>query len=125
MERPNFQKRLLDLAGGLCLFDCYLEMAGIDNFFDKMFYIQKAITKNVLGDDGYVLDADKLYRSVLGQKKTVTKTYKYAGDGNVIACWDHYHFTIVDKNGRIVYDSMGPRDNPYKKITSYRIVTNL
>ena len=124
MEK-NFQKQLLDLASGLCLFDCYMELAGIDNFYDKMFYIQKAMAKNILGPDGYVLDADKLYRNILGQEKTVTKTYTYVGTDNVIACWDHYHFTIVDKDGNMVYDPMGPRENPYKEITSYRVVTNL
>ena len=125
MERPNFQKRLLDIASGLCLFDSYLTLGGIETFEDKLFYMMKAMSKGVLGEDGYVKDADKLYRNILGQEKTVTKTYTYVGDGPVIACWDHYHFTIVDKDGNMVYDPMGERKNPYKEITSYRIVTNL
>ena len=85
----------------------------------------KALSRGVLGEDGFVKDADRLYRDVLGQEKTVTKTYTYVGNGQVIACWDHYHFTIVDKDARMVYDPMGERKNPYKEITSYRVVTNL
>ena len=121
----NFQKKLLDLASGLCLFDCYLTLGGIETFEDKLYYLMKAMSKNLVGEDGYVKDADRLYRDVLGQEKTVTKTYEYDKDGPVIACWDNYHFTIVDKDGNMVYDGMGPRENPYKAITSYRVVTNL
>lgn len=124
MEK-NFQKRLLDIASGLCLFDCYLTLGGVESFEDKLFYFMKALSRGVLGEDGYVKDADKLYRSVLGQEKTVTKTYTYVGTDNVIACWDHYHFTVVDKYENMVYDPMGERKNPYKEITSYRVVTNL
>lgn len=124
MEK-NFQKKLLDIASGLCLFDSYLTLGGIETFDDKLWYLQKALAKGVIGEDGYVRDADKLYRNILGQEKTVTKTYTYVGTDPVIACWDHYHFTIVDKDGNMVYDPMGERKNPYKEITSYRIVTNL
>lgn len=124
MEK-NFQKQLLDIASGLCLFDCYITLGGIETFEDKLYYLMKSMAKNLVGEDGYVKDADKLYRNILGQEKTVTKTYTYIGEGNVIACWDHYHFTIVDKDGNMIYDPMGERENPYKEITSYRVVSNL
>lgn len=124
MEK-NFQKRLLDIASGICLFDSYLTLAGVETFEDKLFYMMKALSRGVLGEDGYVKDADRLYRDVLEQEKTVTKTYTHVGDEPVIACWNHQHFTIVDKDGNMVYDGMGPRENPYKEITSYRIVSNL
>lgn len=124
MEK-NFQKRLIDIASGLCLFDSYLTLGGIETFEDKLFYLMKALSRGVLGEDGYVKDADRLYRDVLGQNKTVTKTYTYVGNEPVIACWNHQHFTIVDKEGHVTYDPMGPRENPYKEITSYRVVTNL
>lgn len=125
MEK-NFQKRLLDIASGLCLFDSYLTLAGIETFEDKLYYLMKAMSKNLVGEDGYVKDADKLYNNILGQCKRVTKTYEYDKEGPVIACFEHTHFVIVDgKDKHVIYDPLGPRKNPYKKITSYRVVTNL
>lgn len=124
MEK-NFQKRLIDIASGLCLFDCYLTLGGIETFDDKLYYLMKAMSKNLVGEDGYVKDADKLYRNILGQLKTVTKTYTYTGTDPVIACWNHQHFTIVDKDGRMLYDPLGERKNPYKVITSYRVVEDM
>lgn len=124
MEK-NFQRRLIDVASGLCLFDCYLTLGGIETFEDKLYYLMKAMSKNLVGEDGYVKDADALYRSVLEQEKTVAKTYTSTKTDNVIACFDHTHFCIVDSQGRVVYDPLGPRENPYKEITSYRIVTSL
>lgn len=125
MEK-NFQKKLLDIASGLCLFDSYLTLGGIETFEDKLFYLVKAMSKNLVGEDGYVKDADRLYRDVLGQEKTVTKTYEYDKEGPVIACFDNTHFVIVDgKDKQVIYDPLGPRKNPYKEITSYRVVSNL
>lgn len=121
--KQNFQKQLLDIAGGLCLFDSYLTLAGVETFEDKLFYLMKARTKNIVDEDGYVNDADRLYNEVLGQCKKVIKSYTYDGTDNVVACWDNYHFTIVDKDGNMVYDPLGPRGNKYSNITSYRIVS--
>lgn len=125
-KQIGFQRALEDIASGLCLFDCYLTLGGIETFEDKLYYLMKAMAKNLVGEDGYVKDADKLYRSVLGQEKVVTKTYTYDKEGPVIACFEHTHFVIVDgKDKHVIYDSLGPRPNCYKEITSYRIITNL
>lgn len=123
MEK-NFQRKLIDIANGICLFDSYLTLGGIESFDDKLNYLQKALDKGIVGPDGFVTDADKLYNELLGQNKKVTKTYTYDGANKVIACFDNKHFTIVDKYGNMVYDPLGKRENPYKKITSYRIVEN-
>ena len=120
MEK-NFQKQLLDLANGVCLLDCYLTLGGYETFEDKIFYLLKAQSKHLVGEDGYVNDANRLYTEVLGQNKKVYKTYEYKGTDPVIACWEGKHFTIV-KDGKVVYDPLGPRDNLYKEITSYRVV---
>lgn len=120
--RNNFQKSLIDLANGICLFDCYLEIAGITEWKDKMFYLQKALEKDVIAPDGYVKDANKLYRSILGLNKRVIKANKYDGEDAVIACWDNAHYLIVDHDKKVLYDPMGPRVNKYNNITSYRIV---
>jgi len=117
----NFQKQILELANGICLLDCYLTLGGIETFEDKLEYVRNALTEHIVGEDGWVNDANKLYDEVLGQNKKVYKSYEYHKDNMVVACWDNKHFTIV-QNGKIVYDPMGPRDNPYKNITSYRIV---
>lgn len=120
MEK-NFQRTLLDLANGVCLLDCYLTLGGYETFEDKIFYLMKAQSKHLVGEDGYVNDANRLYTEVLGQNKKVYKVYEYHGDGPVIACWEGKHFTIVDKDGKVIYDPMGERPNPYKTITSYRV----
>lgn len=125
MDNKNFQRKLLDIANGLCLFDAYITLGGVKAFDDKLHYLQKALVKGIVGTDGYVLDADKLYNNILGQRKKVIKSYTYYGEDNVIACWDHAHWVIVDKDKRVIYDPLGLRINPYKEITSYRIVTNL
>jgi len=123
MEK-NFQAQLLELANGACLLDCYLTLGGYETFEDKIFYLLKAQSKRLVGEDGYVNDANRLYTEVLQQNKKVYKTYEYHGDEPVIACWDNAHFTIVDKDGQVTYDPLGPRENKYKKITSYRVVEN-
>lgn len=120
--KNNFQKSLLDLANGICLFDCYLEIVGITEWTDKMFYLQKALEKDVIAPDGYVNDANKLYLSVLGIKKRVRKANEYDGVSPVIACFDNVHYIIVDHDKKVLYDPMGPRVNKYNNITSYRIV---
>lgn len=120
MEK-NFQKTLLDLANGVCLLDCYLTLGGYETFEDKIFYLMKAQSKHLVGKDGWVNDANRLYTEVLGQNKKVYKTYEYKGTDPVIACWEGKHFTIV-QNGKVIYDPLGPRENPYKEITSYRVV---
>ena len=123
MFKSNFQKTLLDLANGICLFDCYLEMGGIHTFEDKIHYLQKALEKDVIAEDGYVKDANKLYQSILGLNKRVRKAdVKEDVAGPVIACWDNAHYIIVDKDKKVLYDPMGPRVNKYNNITSYRIV---
>lgn len=121
MEK-NFQRKLIDIANGICLFDCYLTLGGIKTFEDKLYYLRRAISNNIVGPDGYVNDANLLYSEILGKFSKVIKAYEYKGTDNVIACWDHKHFTIVDKDGNMVYDPLGERENPYKNITSYRIV---
>ena len=121
MEK-NFQAQLLELANGICLFDAYLTLAGYTTFEDKLWYLQKAMSKHIVGEDGRVNDANRLYTEVLGQNKKVSKAYEYHGDEPVIACWDNAHFMIVDKDDKVIYDPLGPRENKYNKVTSYRVV---
>lgn len=123
MEK-NFQAQLLELANGICLLDCYLTLGGYETFEDKIFYLLKAQSKRLVGEDGWVNDANRLYTEVLGQNKKVSKAYTYDGTDNVIACFEGKHFVIVDKDRNVVYDPLGPRPNPYKEITSYRVVEN-
>ena len=120
----NFQKELIDFANGVCLLDCYLEMANVHAFTDKLEIINEAIKKNLVGLDGYVNDANRLYDEIINKKVKVSKSYSFDEDRPVIACYNNKHFVIINgKTKELIYDPLG-ESKSFKtgNITSYRLV---
>lgn len=97
----------------LCLFYCYLFCIGIDfaTAEDAFEEADKRRRQGILGNDGTVLDAERLLGAFLGYKPSVTKQeitsiggitkktpvrYDYNG---------HSHWVVVE-NGKIVFNSI-------------------
>ncbi|MBQ5997939.1 MAG: DUF261 family protein [Treponema sp.] len=131
MRIDHPQTAIREFNNNTCLFICYVYCCGLlpDSLADWMGFYQKALKKNVIADDGYITDADRLFYCLTGKKVKVIKKeiitiddikektpvlYSMNGkDG---------HFVVVE-NGKIVFNPLKVSQNVNKgKPISARII---
>ena len=87
-----------------CLLLCYLNEANIDVDIAK--YFNKLVELDIIDNDCYILDANRLLK-FFGSDKRVVRGINEAG--NTIVPYKYLnneHFVIVDENKNIVFNSL-------------------
>ena len=87
-----------------CLLLCYLHEASIDVDITK--YFNKLVELDIIDNDCYILDANRLLKFFGSNKRVVRGTNE---NGNTIVPYKYLgneHFVIVDENKNIVFNSL-------------------
>ena len=87
-----------------CLLFCYLHEASIDVDITK--YFNKLVELDIIDNDCYVLDANRLLKFFGSDKRVVRGTNE---NGNTIVPYKYLgneHYVIVDENKNIVFNSL-------------------
>lgn len=103
-------KKIQDIYKSLgdygCLLLCYLHEANIDVDITK--YFNELVELDIIDNDCYVLDGDRLLK-FFGSDKRVVRCF--SPNGNTIVKFvtltsKEGHFVIIDKNKKIVYNTL-------------------
>lgn len=101
-------KKIQDIYKSLgeygCLLFCYLHEANIDVDITK--YFNELVELEIIDNDCYVLDANRLLKFFGSDKRVVRGTNE---NGNTIVPYKYLnneHFVIVDENKNIVFNSL-------------------
>lgn len=87
-----------------CLLLCYLNEANIDVDIAK--YFNELVELDIIDNDCYILDANRLLKFFGSDKRVVRGTNE---NGNTIVPYKYFgneHFVIVDENKNIVFNSL-------------------
>lgn len=87
-----------------CLLLCYLNEANIDVDIAK--YFNKLVELDIIDNDCYVLDGNRLLKFFGSDKRVVRGINE---NGNTIVPYKYFgneHFVIVDENKNIVFNSL-------------------
>ena len=127
------QTVIQEFNNNTCLFMCYIFCCGLapDSLAGWLDYYIKALKNGCIGEDGSVLDAEKLIYCLTGRKVTVTKKaitdikdikqmcpVMYSMNGGKSG-----HFVVVE-NGEIIFNPLEVSQNVNKgKPVSARIIS--
>ena len=101
MKVQDIYKTLGDYG---CLLLCYLQEASIDVDIAK--YFNKLVELDIIDNDCYVLDGNRLLKFFGSDKRVVRGINE---NGNTIVSYKYLgneHFVIVDENKNIVFNSL-------------------
>ena len=104
MMMKNIQDIYKTLGDYGCLLFCYLNEANIDVDIAK--YFNKLVELDIIDNDCYVLDGNRLLKFFGSDKRVVRGTNE---NGNTIVPYKYLnneHYVIVDENKNIVFNSL-------------------
>ena len=105
-------KKIQDIYKSLgkygCLLLCYLHEADIDVDITK--YFETLVELDIIDNDCYVLDGDRLLK-FFGSDKRIARGINPNGNGNTIVKFrtstsKEGHFVVINKNREIVFNSL-------------------